>query len=91
MKELNILLEYYIKKFIIMKRTKKILGILRMASGIGVVLLFVLCALVIGMDMTAVLNVLVSSWPFAAAIFVGYMFFSLGEDFVNNRLSRPHY
>jgi len=74
-----------------MKRTKKILGILRMASGIGVVLLFVLCALVIGMDMTAVLNVLVSSWPFAAAIFVGYMFFSLGEDFVNNRLSRPHY
>ncbi len=74
-----------------MKHIKRLLGIMRIAFGIAVFLIFVLCALAIGADLGGFYKAVETAWPYAAAIFGCYFAFSLVEDFVNNRMLRPHF
>ena len=73
-----------------MKKTKNFLRIMRIAAGVAVFLLFALYALVIGFDLIDIYKALVATWPVAAVAFVCYAVFSISEDFVNNRILRPH-
>lgn len=73
-----------------MKQTKKFLRVLRIAAGVAVFLLIALYALVIGFDLIGIYKAMVAAWPVAVVAFVCYAVFSLGEDFVNNRILRPH-
>ena len=74
-----------------MKHTKKFLGIMRIAFGIAAFLVVALCAIAIGIDLSGFYKALEAAWPYAAAVFGCYIVFSLAEDFINNRMLRPHF
>lgn len=74
-----------------MKHTKKFLGIMRIVTGFGAFLVVALCAIAIGIDLSGFYKALEAAWPYAAAVFGCYFVFSLIEDFVNNRILRPHF
>ncbi len=72
-----------------MKQTKRFLSVLRIASEIVAVLLIVVCVSAVCMDASGVLNAVIKLWPYGVFVIAAYMLFSLGEDFVNNRILRP--
>lgn len=74
-----------------MKQAKKFLHILRVAAEITAFLLIALCAFIICSDKVILMNALMSLRPLGVCVIVGYVVFSLGEDYINNRILRPRY
>lgn len=74
-----------------MKQTKRILFVLRLATEIVAFLLVFVGVAALLFGQTAVYAALVSLWPLVAAVFIGYVLFSFGEDYVNDRILKPHF
>lgn len=74
-----------------MKKTKKILFVLRLATEVVAFLLVFVGVAALLFGQTAVYAALVSLWPLVLAVFIGYVIFSFGEDYVNDRILKPHF